>query len=53
MHFSTFQIITYLKITKIILEIISSFNLISINNIKLQFCLMIFYILIHILIYES
>lgn len=53
MHFSTFQIITYLKITKIILEIISSFNLISIHNIKLQFCLMIFYILIHILIYES
>lgn len=51
MHFSIFQIITYLKIIEIILEIISSFNLIT--NIELQFCLIIFYTLIHILIYES
>lgn len=38
MHFNIFQIITYLKI----IEIISSFNLIGINNTELQFCLMIF-----------
>lgn len=42
MHFNIFQIITYLKIIEIILEIISSFNLIGINNTELQFCLMIF-----------
>lgn len=40
----------HLKIIEIILEIISNFNLININNIELQFCLMIFYTLIYILI---